>query len=236
MYQGHRIGAVLLMSGEGLRFGSPIPKQFHLLDNKKVYRHALETFVQTEVFDEIILVCLDKWKELIQNEVGTLAHVVTGGKSRQESSYAGLKAFKFDPKIALIHDAVRPFVSQKIIRENIEQALIHGAVNTCIPSTDTLVFAPNHDTIKAIPNRADYMRGQTPQTFLYDWILEAHESAQNLGLSNATDDCRLILAAGKPVEIVHGSELNFKITSEFDLKIAETFLSLYRSRFNEVKL
>lgn len=224
MYQGDRIGAVLLMSGEGLRFGSPVPKQFHLLNDKKIYQYALETFLRTEFFDEIILVCLDKWKEPVQNEVGALAHVITGGKSRQESSYLGLKAFKLPPKIALIHDGVRPFVSQKIIQKNIEQALIHGAANTCIASTDTLIFSADHQTIQAIPNRADYMRGQTPQTFRYDWILEAHESAQSQGILNATDDCRLVLAAGKPVKIVYGSEKNFKITSEFDLKTAEKLL------------
>ena len=224
MYQGHRIGAILLMGGEGVRCSSPIPKQFHLLADKKVYQYALETFVQTGFFDEIILVCLRHWKEQIEREAGGLVLVIEGGKNRQESSHAGLKAFTRPPKIVVIHDAVRPFVSQKIIQENIEQALIHGAVDTCIPCTDTLIVSADHHEITTIPNRADYMRGQTPQTFLYDWILNAHERAQCQGFFNATDDCRLVLLTGKSIKIVHGNETNFKITSEFDLKIAKAFL------------
>ena len=224
MHQGHRIGAILLMSGEGLRFGSSTPKQFHLLGNKPVYYHTLGTFLKTVFFDEIILVCLEGWIKKVQNEIGHLARVIPGGKNRQESSLLGLKAFQSPPKIVLIHDAVRPFVSEQILRDNIEQALIHGAVNTCIPSTDTLIFSPDRQTIETIPNRADYMRGQTPQTFLYNWILEAHERAVRQGIKKATDDCRLVLDLGKPVKIVLGNEKNFKITSEWDLKIATAFL------------
>jgi len=225
MYQGHFIGAILLMGGEGRRFGGPTPKQFTSLGKKKIYRHTLDTLLKTNLFDEIILVCLSGWTEKTQKEVGNLAHVVEGGLSRQQSSHIGLKAFHSPPKIVMIHDAVRPFISPDIIQANMEGALLEGAVDTCIPSADTLIFSPDHQTIAAIPKRADYLRGQTPQTFLYEWILEAHETALQNKIQDATDDCQLILASGKPVKIVQGSEKNIKITSEWDLQIAKAILA-----------
>jgi 2-C-methyl-D-erythritol 4-phosphate cytidylyltransferase len=211
---GKRIGAIILLGGEGLRFGSKLPKQFHLLGDKKIYLHTLDHLNSTGLFNEIVLVCHPNWMNLPHEGV------IQGGRTRQESSYLGLKGFKKKPDIVLIHDGVRPFVSERILRENVEGALRWGAVDTCIPSRDTLVHAPCGDWIESIPNRDEYMRGQTPQTFRMDWILEAHEKALADGIYNASDDCKLVLRIGKKVHIVAGEEQNIKITSEFDLIIA----------------
>jgi len=219
MWQGKRIGAVLLMGGEGRRFGSVMPKQFHLLDGKPLYRYALEALVEVGIFDEIVLVCHRDWMESVEG-----ARVVEGGKTRQESSYLGLKGFLRRPDVVLIHDGVRPFVTAEILRENVERAIVIGAVDTCIPSTDTLVYAPSGKVISEIPRREDYWRGQTPQTFRMEWIVEAHERAIREGIENATDDCRLVLREGREVEIVLGDDRNLKITSEFDLWLAEKWI------------
>ncbi len=225
------VGAILLMGGEGARFGSSVPKQFHLLGGKKVYQHALETLIASHLFEEILLICHPDWIHLPINELANTKHrqapscrCIKGGKTRQESSYLGLKAFKTQPDIVLIHDAVRPFVSEQILRENVEGAIHWGATDTCIPSADTLVYAPNKNRIESIPKREEYLRGQTPQTFKMEWILEAHEKALSDGIQNASDDCRLVLRLGKPVHIVAGEESNLKITSEFDLMIANAHL------------
>lgn len=220
MYSNNKIGALLLIGGEGRRFGSPTPKQFHLLGGKPVYTHAFETLLKTNLFDEILLVCHRDWK----NEVNG-AKVVEGGATRQESSYLGIKGFSSLPDIILIHDGVRPFVTEKILVENIEGAFLHGAIDTCIPSADTLVHAPDGKIISSIPKRQEYLRGQTPQTFRADWILEAHEWARKQGIENATDDCQLLLQMGRPITIVKGCETNLKITSEFDLLFAENLLT-----------
>ncbi len=218
MYLGKRIGAILLMAGAGERLGSEIPKQFLLLGSKKIYRHALDTFRTSGLFDEIVLVCHPNWIDRLQEETA-----VVGGKTRQESAYCGLKGFKIRPDIVLIHDAVRPFVTEKILKENVEAAIQFGAVDTCIPSMDTLVHAPGGKVIGSIPNRGEYLRGQTPQTFRMDWILEAHERTHQ---DNASDDCQLVLRLGKKVHVVLGDEKNIKITTEFDLRIAEQIYSL----------
>lgn len=210
------------MGGEGRRFGSAIPKQFHFLGEKRVYRYALDTFLKMGVFDEILLVCHRDWKDLL-DQVAEV-RIVEGGATRQESSYLGVRGFLEGPDIVVIHDAVRPFVSQEIILENIKGAIAEGAVDTCIPCADTLVYAPGKTRIESIPKREDFLRGQTPQTFRRDWILEAHEGALREGIANATDDCRLILNTGKKVGIVLGNDKNLKITSEFDLLVAERMI------------
>jgi 2-C-methyl-D-erythritol 4-phosphate cytidylyltransferase len=225
MYLEHRIGAILLMGGMGQRFGSPIPKQFHKLNEKRIYRYALDTFLETQYFDEIILVCPAAWIKTVQEEIPHFVRTAAGGATRQESSYAGLKAFQNPPGIVLIHDAVRPFVSKKIIQDNLEQAISQGAADTCIPSADTLIISRSRLHVEKIPERTHYMRGQTPQTFRYPLILEAHETARQRGIENASDDCQLILSLGRPVAIAQGSEENFKITSELDLAIAMFFLN-----------
>lgn len=221
MLEGKYIGAVILMGGEGRRFGTPIPKQFQSLKNKKLYRFALDTFLSCQMFDEIVLVCHPDWLAEVAQETPQVK-IVAGGETRQKSSFLGLKAFSAPPNIVSIHDAVRPFVSRKIIKENVSQALVHGAVNTCIPSADTLVFCENKPLISAIPKRELFLRGQTPQTFRYDWILEAHLAAAQEGIKEATDDCQLILRQGRPVYIVQGSENNIKITTSFDFALAKT--------------
>jgi 2-C-methyl-D-erythritol 4-phosphate cytidylyltransferase len=212
------------MAGEGQRFGSPIPKQFHLLNDKRIYSYALETLLDLDIFDEILLACSSQWIKEIQQEIGSFPRLVEGGLSRQESSYKGLSSFSFSPDIVLIHDAVRPFVTLEILQKNIEQAIVFGAVDTCIPCTDTLVFSKNQQIIETIPARENYWRGQTPQTFQYTKILNAHQQALKRGIRNATDDCQLVLLLGGEVKIVLGDEKNFKITSSFDLTLAKTLL------------
>jgi 2-C-methyl-D-erythritol 4-phosphate cytidylyltransferase len=220
------IGALLLMAGEGLRFGGETPKQFLMLAGKPVYQHTLEVFVRSGLFEKILLVCHPDWMERVREatkgwpQVG----VVAGGASRQESSYQGVLALE-GCEAVVIHDAVRPFVTEEILRENVEGALRWGAVDTCIPSADTLVYAPGSKAIEAIPKRADFMRGQTPQSFRWDWIVKAHEAAIEKRFT-ATDDCRLVMELGHKIHVVFGDEANLKITTELDLFIAEQLFRL----------
>jgi len=221
MFQGKKVGALLLMGGEGRRFCSDIPKQFHLLAGKEVYRHTLDAVLSAGFFDEIVLVTHTDWVDGLEAGV----KVAIGGNTRQESSFRGLKAFEKMPDIVLIHDAVRPFVTERILRENIAGAIEWGAVDTCIPTADTLVHAPDGQRISSIPKREEYLRGQTPQTFRMDWIVEAHEKAMADGIENASDDCRLVLRLGKPIHVVAGEERNLKITSSLDLFLAEQMIT-----------
>ncbi len=216
--------AVILMGGEGRRMGSSIPKQFHLLDSLKVYERTLQTFRQSALFQEIILVCHPAWTSQVKEETAPFPEVsvVTSGPTRQASSRQGLLACRPGCDYVMIHDAVRPFVSLQILKNNYEAALKYGAVDTCIASADTLLITHNGTRIASIPSRDQFRRGQTPQTFAYPLIDEAHQKTTR---TNASDDCQLVLDLGLPVVIVEGSEDNLKITTDRDLEVAKLILS-----------
>jgi len=213
-----RIAAILLMAGVGSRLGSSVPKQFHLLGPKKIYQHTLETFSSSQMFDQILLVCHPDWMDQVKSEVPSEIQVIAGGKTRQDSSLLGLQACDPTTQFVMVHDAVRPFVSKAILERNIAAVLKHRAVDTCIPSADTIVHSEEGKLITSIPPRKAYLRGQTPQTFEYPLICEAHRKTPQ---TNSTDDCSLVLELGQPVAIVLGEEDNIKITTELDVELAE---------------
>lgn len=219
------VKSILLMAGRGHRFGDELPKQFHPLASMPVYLWTLEQLTKSNLFEEILLVAPPEMVDEVEKTAPPAARVIAGGETRQASAYAGLLACGPETEIVLIHDAVRPFVSQRILEENIEIARSFGACDTCIPSADTLVYSPTGETIASIPERSDYLRGQTPQTFSYPLILEAHEKTLHL---NATDDCQLVLELGHPVHIAAGSPENLKITTKTDLLLAEEMVARNR--------
>ncbi len=217
------IKAIILMGGAGKRFDSPLPKQFVHLAGKPVYRYALDTFLSFPALAEILLVVPKVFwpripPELVENP---RLRLVEGGATRQASSYNGLIACGDQTDYVVIHDAVRPFVSRSTLAAHLKLLAHYPAINTCIPSTDTLVHVKTPSTIDAIPNRTEYWRGQTPQSFSYQAILRAHRQTSE---HNASDDCSLITALHQEVHIVPGSERNLKITSPLDLVLAEQWL------------
>lgn len=222
--------AILLMAGEGKRFLSATPKQYHRLAGKKIYQYTLETFLQVSSFKEIILVVDPHWHAKVSEEVASYGdarvRLVKGGSTRQESSFLALQACSLNTSYVVIHDAVRPFVSERILREHLEKVIAFGAVNTCIPSDDTIVQVKGKDQIETIPLRSEYWRGQTPQSFAYSLIVEAHKAAAG---GDSTDDCRLVLERGHPVHRVLGDVANIKITTHLDLVLAEQMLRTHVS-------
>lgn len=208
------------MGGIGKRASSSLPKQFHLLGNLPIYQRTLRTFLASGIFKEIVVVSHKDWVAKVQEEVSefSIVKVVAGGDTRQGSSLKGLEACSSSCDYVMIHDAVRPFVTLEILRRNAEAVLELGAVDTCIVSADTLVVTKDGKCIDSIPQRAQFRRGQTPQTFAYPLIWKAHKQASQ---ESASDDCQLVLDLGVSVAFVEGSEENFKITTEWDLKIAQ---------------
>lgn len=226
MYKNYKFSLILLLSGKGTRFESDTPKQFHNLSGKKIYLHSLDKFYNLNVFDEIILVCLKDWIETVKNEITDYKNVkiVAGGSTRQRSSFSGLQICN-NPDFVVFHDAVRPFVSERTIMENLEAAIKYKAVDTCIRSTDTLVEINKENKIEKIPDRSSFLRGQTPQTFSFPLIFQAHKQACEKNNFSATDDCQLVIDKTK-IHVVFGDENNIKITTRLDLFLAEHLLRM----------
>lgn len=226
------IAGILLIGGQGSRFNPSLPKQFHWLAGKRLYLYALEQFIKIEDFTSIILVAPKDWISIVQEDLKCYSdsriRVIVGGDTRQASSRSALNACLPHTDYVVIHDGVRPFVSSALLRSNIATVIEHGAVDTCIPSCDTVVHMPASHQIATIPPRAEYWRGQTPQSFHYPLIVAAHARAEACGIANATDDCALVLALNHPVRVVLGSEENIKITTELDLFLAEQILRSHR--------
>ncbi len=221
-----KASAILLMAGSGSRFKKSYPKQFYKLLGTPVYIHTLKQFIKSAIFQEIILCCHSDYIDEVKKETEQYQNVkvVSGGKTRQQSSFNAINACSDDCEIVLIHDAVRPFVSTKIIRDNLTLAQKYKAVNTCIESTDTLVKTSDKIKIDSFPDRKSLMRGQTPQTFEYSLIKKAHLNAIKKNITNATDDCQLVFMLPHPVYICKGEEKNIKITTPFDINIAKQIL------------
>lgn len=222
--------AILLAAGEGNRFGNTTPKQFCELYGKKIYLYALDALCELNSFTEIIIVCHPKWVDLVARDLENFPYkkvckTIAGGITRQQSSYLGLQACKEKTDFVLIHEAVRPFTAKRIFKNHLDAVLQYSAVNTCIPSADTIVHSIDQLSISSIPPRDYYLRGQTPQTFQFDLIQKAHATTSLVDIS---DDCRLVYEMGKPIAIVQGDEKNIKITTEFDFQVAKL---LHKEKF-----
>ena len=222
--------AIILASGTGERFGEKIPKQFYKFEGKTILEHSIDAFENNKNIDEIILVTNSKFRDLAEeilknNDYKKVTKLLNGGKTRVESSYVGTSEAPEESNV-LIHDAVRAFVTQKIIDDNIEALKKYEAVGTAIDTVDTIIQVDENNVITAIPPRKFLKRVQTPQSFRANLIKKAHEMALKDEDANFTDDCGLILRYNlAPIHIVDGDELNVKITHKNDLNVIKNMLS-----------
>lgn len=208
-----------MAGGTGTRFGSEIPKQFALLDNKPVLMHTLETFFHLE--DTAFILVLPEhwhshWADLCKKFNFNLPHtVIEGGSTRFQSVAAGLKHVK-NPSLVIIHDAVRPLVTPELINTCVKYAQAKSCAIPVIPLTDTLRFVSGPHN-KAV-DRNQYRSVQTPQVFKSNLILQAYQQGYD---EKFTDDASVLGALGYPVILVPGEVENIKITTPIDLQIAE---------------
>ena len=216
-----RVSAIIAAAGEGQRFGSP--KQFAPLGGKLVLDWCLEAFEAHAEVDEVILVVKDeaKGKEYLQR-YGKVSAVVRGGERRQDSVLSGFQ--QIDPaqaEIVLVHDGVRPFISEELISRVIKAARERGAVIPVIPVEDTIKIVEGEE-VKRTLEREKLFRVQTPQGFLYSTLKKALDKASGEGFYG-TDEASLVERAGERVAVVQGDVRNIKVTTPEHLKMAEVF-------------
>jgi 2-C-methyl-D-erythritol 4-phosphate cytidylyltransferase len=214
---------LIVAGGKGLRMGGEQPKQFLPLKGRPVLMHTLEQFYRSDVAMEIILVLPHEqqnyWKQLCEEHHFTIKHrVADGGESRFYSVKNGLSLIE-TPSIVGVHDGVRPFVSVDVINRCYELALTKEAVVPVVDVVDTVrhITKNGSETV----DRSAYKLVQTPQVFNADLLLKGYEQAYS---SAFTDDASVVEAMGVKVALTPGNRENIKLTTPFDLKVAEALL------------
>ncbi|OPA73139.1 2-C-methyl-D-erythritol 4-phosphate cytidylyltransferase [Paenibacillus selenitireducens] len=225
-----QVGAVIVAAGKGSRMGTPESKQYLRLEGKPILIHTMMQFEQMSWVDEIVLVVgaqdverCTGWVE--EFNLRKVTHIVAGGAERQYSVYQGLLAA--NTEWVLIHDGVRPFVTEERVRACYEAAVQQGASVLAVPVKDTIKQVNEAGMIVHTPDRRSLWAIQTPQAFRRSDVLRAHEQAvqdQVVG----TDDAMLVERLGIGVHVVEGEYTNIKITTPEDLVSAQFWLQQMR--------
>jgi 2-C-methyl-D-erythritol 4-phosphate cytidylyltransferase len=226
-----KVVAIIAAGGTGTRMGTATPKQFLMLGERPLLLHSLWVFDRAPSVTEVVLVVpKEERAHALANVVERygvkkVVNVVAGGATRQESVYNGLKETDDDTEIVVIHDAVRPFVTEDLIERSIEVARSLGGAIVAVPMKDTPKQVGPDGRIQRTLDRTGLWLAQTPQTFRRALMLEAYRKAEGDRLP-ATDDAVLVERLGQTVGIVPGSWENIKITTPEDLVIAEAILAV----------
>ena len=229
--------AAVLAGGMGTRMGNPDkPKQFWEMAGRPVLAHTVEKFCMVDDFSEIIVLAPQAWlnqtSDIITRYLPDYAEriaVVAGGAERNDTIMNAITHIETvhglgEDDIIVTHDAVRPFVSYRIIMDNIESARQFGACDTVVPATDTIVHSVDGELITDIPVRSEYYQGQTPQSFNARRLKALFEELSAGDKAVLTDACKILVLRGEPVALVRGDVANIKLTYTNDMRIARAMI------------
>ena len=214
-----------------------IPKQFLNVNNKPIIIYTLEAFQKHPNIDAIEVVCLKGWHDILrayakQFGITKLENIVSGGETGLQSIRNGLKdiakRYYDDDDIVLIHDAIRPMVSQDIISDNIRVCREYGNAITMVPCTAVMLKTMDGITSEDQIPRDNLKITQTPQTFFLKEILEVHKEAIEKGIDDSIASCSLYVELGRKLYLSIGSEKNIKLTTSEDLEIFSALLAVQR--------
>lgn len=229
--------ALIIAGGVGSRMHQDIPKQFINVKDKPIIIYTLEAFQKHPNIDAIEVVCLDGWHDIVkayakQFNITKLENIVSGGETGQDSIRNGLydiaKRYYSDDDIVLIHDSIRPMVSQEIISDNIRVCREFGNAIVCIPCTSVMLKTDDSIVSDTQIPRDNLKITQTPQAFFLKELLEVHAQAIKMDLLPSIASCALYVEMGKKVYLSKGSEKNIKITTQEDIDIFSALLDSQR--------
>jgi 2-C-methyl-D-erythritol 4-phosphate cytidylyltransferase len=228
--------AVLLAGGVGTRVGLSIPKQLIKIAGRPILEHTLVALNSHPMVDEIIIMMapghLDTVRAIVRGGgYAKVVDILEGAETRSHTTLRALERLGDEECNVLLHDAVRPLVTARIIKECFEALEVHEAVDVAIPSADTIVEVTLGGIISDIPDRASLRRGQTPQAFRASVIKRAYEMARQDPDFVATDDCTVVLRylPDVPIHVVLGDERNMKVTEPIDVYLADKLFQLTSS-------
>ncbi len=230
--------ALIFAGGTGQRMNSRArPKQFLELHGKPIILYTLEHFEEHPEIDSIVIVCLENWIDelkllLRRYDIRKVAEIVPGGNTGHESIYNGLKALGSICKaedIILIHDGVRPLITQELISANIAKVKECGTAITVEPAVESVVSSENGDLIDSVPKRNNMYTAKAPQSFYYGMIFDLYQRARNDGLLTI-DSAHLLSIYGMEMHTVKSPPNNMKITAPADYYI---FRALFEAVENQ---
>lgn len=226
--------ALIIAGGVGQRMGQDIPKQFINVDNIPVIVYTMAAFQKHPEIDAIEIVCVDGWHEVLyayakQFGISKLENVVSGGKNGQDSIRNGLydiaKRHNDDNDLVLIHDAIRPLLSEEIISDNIRICKEHGNAITVIPCNAAMLKTYDGIHSETQVPRDNLKETQTPQTFFLKDIIAAHKEALEKGIVASVASCTMYIELGRKLYMCKGSEKNIKLTTVEDVEIFKALLN-----------
>ena len=234
--------AVIFAGGSGNRMHTKSrPKQFLDLNGKPIIIYTLELFDNHPSVDGIVVACVDEWIPFLEKmikkfEINKVFSVVSGGKSGQESIYKGLAAAELfassqgdDNPIVLIHDGVRPLITEQTITDNIAKVKECGSCITCVPAIETFIVKQADGNLE-IPKRADSLIARAPQSFYLKDIISAHRRSQEEGLPDFIDSCSMMSHYGYKLGLIIGPMENIKITTPTDYFIFRAMVQVHENQ------
>ena len=234
--QESNVYGVILAGGKGTRMGNvEKPKQFMEIGGRPIIVHTIEKFIMNPEFEKILVLSPKQWikhtEDLVRKYIpdADRIQVIEGGVTRNETimnAIAYIDELKQlnENTIIVTHDSVRPFLTHRMIEENIRYAKEYGACDTVMPATDTIVESKNNQFITNIPDRATMYQGQTPQSFKAEHLRKIYQSLSEEEKEILTDACKILVMKGEKVHLVEGEESNIKITYPYDMRVAEALL------------
>ncbi len=228
--------ALIIAGGSGQRMGQDTPKQFIHVEDCPIIIHTMRCFERHPDIHKIAVVCLKGWEPVLRSyateyKISKLEWIFPGGKTGMESIHNGIYGLREagcqDEDLILIHDSVRPLLSQEIISSNIAICTAYGFAITGIQCREAILESEDgFTTTKSIP-RDKLIRTQTPQTFRLRNIILAHEEAKAKGITDSVASCTLIAEiGGREMHIVPGEERNIKITTPEDIDMMKAFMHM----------
>lgn len=231
--------AIIIAGGSGSRMLQDIPKQFLHVYDKPVIIYTLEAFQRHPYVDEILVVCLDGWHEILlayakQFGICKLKHIVSGGENGQESISNGLNCIKdncsYEDNI-LIHDAIRPMVSEEIISDCIRVCSERGNAISVIPCTAAMLHTDDGFSAERQVPRDNLKITQTPQAVKMGKLLWAHDEALKRGIYNSVATCTMLIEINEKLYFSMGSEKNLKLTTPEDIEIFKALLDSKKAKW-----
>lgn len=230
--------AVIFAGGTGKRMNTVSrPKQFIELNGKPVIIYTLDLFENHAMIDSIVVVCLAPWidflkKQLVKFNITKVAEIVSGGNNGQESIYNGLTCAERlfgGNNIVLIHDGVRPLITEQTITDNINTVKTKGNCITCIEATETFIVRRENGGLD-IPSRANSLIARAPQSFILKDILTAHRHAIAEKRLDFIDSCTMMSHYGVTMNTVLGPVENIKITTPMDFFLFRTMVEVHENQ------